>query len=202
MNLEQLVFYGFSAVLLFCSTMVVLLRNPVRCALFLVAAFIASACLWVLLEAEFLALVLVLVYVGAVMTLFLFVVMMLNVETASLREGFVRYMPIGALIVAMLIALMLLMVGPSHFGLSQIAAPKHLGASYSNIRELGSVLYTTYVYPFEIAGVILLVAIISAISLSFRGPQNRKKQRVSEQVKVRREDRVRLLKMVSETKEK
>jgi len=201
MNFEQLVFYGFATILLFSSAMVVLLRNPVRCALFLVAAFITSACLWVLLEAEFLALVLVLVYVGAVMTLFLFVVMMLDVKTVPLREGFVRYMPIGVLVVAMLIALMLLMIGPGHFGLSQIPAPKHVGADYSNIRELGSVLYTTYVYPFEIAGVILLVAIISAISLSFRGPQNRKKQRISDQVKVRKEDRLRIVKMVSEKQE-
>jgi len=200
MNFEALMFYGFSATLIFTSAMVVFLRNPVRCVLFLVFAFITTAGLWLLLEAEFLALILVLVYVGAVMTLFLFVIMMMNVETASLRQGFVRYLPFGLFVIAALLTLMVIAVGPQHFGLGHIPAPQHAAADYSNVRELGNVLYTDYVFPFEIAGVILLVAIISAITLTFRGPQQRKKQRVAEQIRVRSEDRLKIVKMPSEKK--
>jgi len=198
MEFQSLMFYAFSTALIFSSVMVVVLRNPIRCALFLVAAFIACSGLWLLLEAEFLALVLVLVYVGAVMTLFLFVVMMMNVETASLKEGFVRYLPIGAFIVALLVAAMVLVIGPQHFGLAKYAHPVSQAANYSNVKELGAVLYTDYVLSFELAGILLLVAIISAISLSFRGPQSRKKQKVVEQIQVRRQDRVRMVDMKSE----
>jgi len=191
---EQLLFYGFSAVLIATSTMVITLKNPVRCALFLVAAFITTAALWLLLEAEFLALVLVLVYVGAVMTLFLFVVMMMNVETESVKQGFVKYLPVVLLIVALLVSLMVLVIGPDRFGLAGVI-PSRQPPGYSNVVELGSVLYTDYALQFELAGVLLLVAIISAITLSFRGPQNRLKQQVAKQVKVRKEDRVKIVKM-------
>jgi len=122
----------------------------------------------------------------------------MNVETASLRQGFVRYLPFGLFVIAALLALMVISVGPQHFGLGHITPPQHAAADYSNVRELGSVLYTDYVFPFEIAGVILLVAIISAITLTFRGPQQRKKQRVVEQIRVRSEDRVKVVKMPSE----
>jgi len=194
MSFEQLLFYGFSVVLVATCLMVIILKNSVRCALFLVAAFITTAALWLLLEAEFLALILVLVYVGAVMTLFLFVVMMMNVEVESVKDGFVKYFPVVLLIVALLVSIMVLIIGPDRFGLASVIPSKH-AADYSNVKDLGSVLYTQYALQFEVAGVLLLVAIVSAITLSFRGPQNRLKQNVVNQVRVKKEDRVRIVKM-------
>jgi NADH-quinone oxidoreductase subunit J len=196
---ELELFYVFAAILVFAGAMVVTVRNPVHAALFLVLAFFTSAGVWLLLEAEFLAIALVLVYVGAVMVLFLFVVMMLDVNLARLREGFTRYLPVGAL-VAVLVALeLILVVGSSRlFGEGVYPGPSPSPAEYSNTAELGKVLYTTYMYPFEVAAVILLVAIIAAIALTLRRRRDVKPQRPEEQVRVRRADRVRLVSMPAE----
>ena len=191
--MEQLVFYFFALILVGAGAMVITVRNPVHAALFLVLAFFSSAGLWLLLEAEFLAITLVLVYVGAVMVLFLFVVMMLDINLAPLREGFMRYLPLGVVVALLMVIALAAAVGPRYFG-AATRPPPHL-ADYSNTRELGQVLYTDYIYPFEIAAMILLVAIVAAIVLTMRGPRQTKAQRPSEQVAVRREDRVRLVKM-------
>jgi NADH-quinone oxidoreductase subunit J len=193
--MEQILFYCFSAVLIFAATMVITVRNPVRAALFLVLAFFTSAGIWLLLEAEFLALTLVLVYVGAVMVLFLFVVMMLDINLSSLQEGFTRYLPLGILVAALITIEMLAVLGASHFGLDIVPAPAPQPEDYSNTKAIGLLLYTTYVYPFEIASVILTVAIVAAITLTLRDNKSRKAQVVSEQVKVRAQDRVRVVKM-------
>ena len=195
--MEQILFYCFSAVLIFAATMVITVRNPVRAALFLVLAFFTSAGIWLLLEAEFLALTLVLVYVGAVMVLFLFVVMMLDINLSSLQEGFTSYLPLGILVAALITVEMLAVLGASHFGLDIVPAPAPQPEDYSNTKAIGLLLYTTYVYPFEIASVILTVAIIAAITLTLRDTKSRKAQVVSEQVKVRAQDRVRVVKMDS-----
>ena len=198
MSIEQIVFYAFSALLVGSAAMVITVRNPVHAALFLVLAFFSSAALWLLLQAEFLAITLILVYVGAVMVLFLFVVMMLDVNIAILRQGFARYLPVGVLVALLLIGVMAMAVGADHFGLQKFAAPAQVGTDYSNTRTLGLLLYTDYVYPFEIAGVILLVAIVAAITLTLRRRPDTKHQRVEEQVSVSRESRVRLVKMKAE----
>jgi NADH-quinone oxidoreductase subunit J len=197
---EQLIFYIFSAILLFAGIRVITARNPVHCALYLVLAFFTSAAIWLLLEAEFLAIVLVLVYVGAVMVLFLFVIMMLDINLAPLREGFARYLPVGILVAFLIASQLALVVGAKHFGIDVVPAPQRHGAGYSNTEELGSVLYTVYVYPFELAAVILLVAIIAAIALTMRRRKGIKYQRPSSQVSVRQEDRVRIVKMPAEKK--
>jgi len=199
--MEQIIFYCFAAVLIFAATMVITVRNPVRAALFLVLAFFTSAGIWLLLEAEFLALTLVLVYVGAVMVLFLFVVMMLDINLSSLQEGFTRYLPLGILVSALITIEMLAVLGASHFGLDIVPAPAPQPDDYSNTKAIGLLLYTTYVYPFEIASVILTVAIVAAITLTLRENKNRKAQVVSEQIKVRPQDRVRIVKMASVKKE-
>ncbi len=196
---EQLVFYALSGILVFAGSMVVTVRNPIHAALFLVLSFFTTAGIWLLLDAEFLAMTLVLVYVGAVMVLFLFVIMMLDVNLVVLREGFSRYLPVGILIAVLLGLELSMVVGASQFGLDIVPAPAHHGAGYSNIEELGSVLYTVYVYPFEIASVLLLVAIVAAIALSLgEHRKNRKGQRPEEQVAVNRKDRVRLVQMAAE----
>ncbi len=178
--------------------MVITVRNPVRAVLFLVLTFFASAAIWILLEAEFLAIVLVLVYVGAVMVLFLFVVMMLDINLARIKEGFIHYLPLGIAVAIIMAAMMVLAVGPENFGLDKIAAPARHAADYSNTRELGDILYTVYVYPFEIAAVILLVAIVAAIALTLRRRPNVKSQRPEEQIAVKRKDRVRMVTMAAE----
>ena len=198
MGLEEIIFFLFAGILIVSTTMVVTLRNPVFWALALVLAFFTSAALWILLEAEFLALTLMLVYVGAVMVLFLFVVMMLDINLTVLREGFTKYLPFG-LVVAIVMAFQLaIIVGPEQFGLEKIASPAPHAEGYSNTKEIGSVLYTEYLYPFEIAAVILLVAIIAAIALTLRRRNTKKFMKPEEQVAVRREDRVRLVKMSAE----
>ena len=199
--MEQIIFYCFSALLLFSATMVITVRNPVRAALFLVLAFFTSAGIWLLLEAEFLALTLVLVYVGAVMVLFLFVVMMLDINLTSLQEGFTRYLPLGILVAALITIEMLAVLGAAHFGLDMVPAPAPQPEDYSNTRAIGLMLYTTYVYPFEIASVILTVAIVAAITLTLRENKSRKAQVVSDQIKVRAEDRLRIVKMDAVRKE-
>ena len=189
---EQCVFYLFSAVAIASGVMVVAAQNPVRSALFLVLTFVSSAVLWMLLEAEFLALLLIFVYVGAVMTLFLFVVMMLNLEPEKLRHGFVRFLPWGVLALAVMVGLMLLVLAPNHF---QGLTPVHHGAEYSNALAIGKVLYTQYAYPLELAGLLLLVAMIAAVSLSYRGPQQRKAQAIQSQLRRDPEEQLRLVSM-------
>ena len=198
MTFEKLVFYILAAILVFAATRVITVRNPVHAALHLVLAFFTCAGLWLLLEAEFLAITLVLVYVGAVMVLFLFVVMMLDINTAPLREGFIKYLPVGLTVAALMILEMYLVLRSKYFDAEQMPAPPRRDADYSNTRELGSVLYTDYVYAFEIASVILVVAIIAAIALTLRKRPETKMQNPAEQVKVRRADRVRLVKMKAE----
>lgn len=197
MLIEQIVFYVFAITAVGAGLLVITLRNPVSSALYLVLAFFASSVLWILLEAEFLALVLVFVYVGAVMTLFLFVVMMLNLNTQFLKGGFVKFLPIAGLIVAAMVAIMFFVIAPQHFAMTEVTPH---GADYSNIKDLGMVLYTEYAYPFEIAAVILLVAIIAAIGLCFVEKRKRKMQDVPRQIQVRRDEEVKLVKMPSERK--
>jgi NADH-quinone oxidoreductase subunit J len=201
MDFERIIFYIFAAILVFAAGRVITVRNPVHAVLHLVLAFFTCAGLWLLLEAEFLAIALVLVYVGAVMVLFLFVVMMLDINTSPLREGFVKYLPIGATVAVLIFAEMFLVVGSKHFGREVVAIPARHAADYSNVRELGSVLYTDYVYPFEIAAVILLVAIIAAIALTMRKRPETKYQDPAQQVLVKPADRVRLVRMKTEQKQ-
>jgi len=190
--IQHIIFFAAAIMLLVSGLMVIVSRNPVRGVLFLVLAFFACATLWMLMEAEFLSLVLIFVYVGAVMTLFLFVVMMLNIDVATLRSGTVRYLPFAVFVMVLLVAIMVLIIGPKHFYVNQFAPPLH-PADYSNVKSLGKVLYTDYVYPFEIAAVLLLVAIISAIALAFRGVGKRKSQNIAKQVAVRAKDRLRII---------
>lgn len=199
MTILQLVFYFFSALLILSAVMVIVAKNPVHGVLFLVGAFFASSVLWMTLQAEFLALALIFVYVGAVMTLFLFVVMMINIDLIPLREGFVRYLPFGILVMVLLLAIMVLVLGPKHFGAAFATLPIR-PADYSNVTALGNVLYTQYAYAFELAAVVLLVAIIAAISLAFRGRRNSKLQNIPQQIAVNPKDRVTLVKMPAERK--
>lgn len=191
----QIIFYSLAAILIFSAIMVVTVRNPVKAALFLVLAFFTSAAIWLTLEAEFLALTLVLVYVGAVMVLFLFVVMMLDIRFSTMQEQFTRYLPLGILISALITIEMIAVVGANQFGLDLVAMPQPKPEDYSNTAAIGMVLYTTYVYPFELASVILTVAIIAAIALTLRQGKRRQSQQVSEQIKVKAEQRVRLVTM-------
>ncbi|MHB1529023.1 MAG: NADH-quinone oxidoreductase subunit J [Acidiferrobacteraceae bacterium] len=200
MTFEQIVFYFFSGVLVLAAVAVVTVRNPVKAALALVLAFFSAAGLWILLEAEFLAIVLVLVYVGAVMVLFLFVVMMLDINIVELREGFGDYLPIGGIVAALMVVEMAIILGPRRFGLAKVPMPQPHGATFSNTRMLGDLLYTTYVYPFEIAAAVLLVAIIAAIALTMRRRPETKYQNPAEQVRVQRGDRLRIIRMPSEKK--
>jgi NADH-quinone oxidoreductase subunit J len=194
----NVLFYVFGAILVMTGLGVITARNPVHCALFLVAAFLNSAVIWLLLEAEFLAVTLIVVYVGAVMVLWLFVVMMLDIDLARLRQGFTRYAPIGALVALIVVAQIGLVVYVKKLGLTDAALPAAKPEGYSNTLELGQLLYTQYLYPFEIAAVILLVAIVAAITLTMRERPGQKVQDIARQVAVRAKDRVRVVKMDAE----
>lgn len=194
----HIIFYLFSAVAIASGTMVITSRHPVRSVLSLVVTFFAMGAVWMMLRAEFLSIILILVYVGAVMTLFLFVVMMINVDRASRQAGFVRYLLIGMALILLLVLLTLVALGSPTVSSFQMPAPVSEAADFSNVQYLGRLLFTDYVYPFEIAGALLLAAMIAAITLTHRGPVRRKVQQISEQVAVRPEDRVRLVKMASE----
>ncbi len=198
MTFLEFAFYVFSAILIFAALMVVTVRNPVRAALFLVLAFFSAACIWITLEAEFLAIVLVLVYVGAVMVLFLFVVMMLDINLVQMREGFGKYLPVGGLVALLLVAELILILNAKVFQPESMPRPAGQPADYSNTQELGEILYTQYAYPFEIAGVILLVAIVAAISLTLRRRPQTRYQKPARQISVRKEDRLRVVSMKSE----
>jgi NADH-quinone oxidoreductase subunit J len=190
-------FYAFAAVLMAAALGVITSRNPVHAALFLVLAFVQSAVLWLLIDAEFLALALVLVYVGAVMVLFLFVVMMLDVNVEELRKGFTRYLPAGIAVALIVVVEIGHVVWFKSQGLAFLTAPQSLPADHSNTKELGAVLYTEHVYAFEIASMILLLAIVAAITLTMRKRPGLKLQDIVKQVAVRSEDRVRIVKVES-----
>ncbi len=198
--LTKAVFYVFAVMLAMAAIRVVTVRNAVHAALYLVLTFFTAAALWLLLHAEFLAIVLVLVYVGAVMVLFLFVVMMLDVNVAPLREGFIRYLPLG-IVVATLVLIEFGLVLLTSITDRQVS-PASIAADYSNTEALGEILYTVYVYPFEIAAVILLVAIVAAIALTLRRRSGLKRLRAEQQVRVRASDRIRLISMPAESHEK
>ncbi len=200
MSFELIAFYLFAAVAALAALGVILLKNPVQAALSLVLAFFSAACLWLLLQAEFLGIVLILVYVGAVMVLFLFVVMMLDINITPKREGFARYFPIAAAVAAAMFVEMVSLIGVWHdretAALS--ATDPAAAAGLSNLRWIGQSLFTRYMLPFEIAAVILTVAIVVAVMLTLRRRTGTKHQDPSRQVLVRREDRVRLVKMKAE----
>ena len=201
MSITEILFYAFSGVLLVSAIGVITARNPVHAALFLVFSFFNSAILWMLLEAEFLAIVLVLVYVGAVMVLFLFVVMMLDINVTQMREGFTRYAPLGILIALIVVAEIGSVVWVKSLGSETVPVEVVANAAgYSNTQALGELLYTKYLYPFELAAVILLIAIVAAIVLTMRHRTGLKVQDVNAQVSVRAQDRVRIVKMESEKK--
>ena len=204
MRFIDLIFYIFSGLLIAAALGVVTSRNPVHSALSLVLSFVSCSALWLLLEAEFLAIVLVLVYVGAVMVLFLFVVMMLDINVEEMRKGFVRYLPIGVLVAVAFAGMMIWVVGspgPDILASENLQQAVRHDADYSNTKELGRILYTEYVLPFEVASVILLVAIIAAIALTMRRRGNTRYQSPAKQVQVKRNDRLRIIKMKSESKE-
>jgi NADH-quinone oxidoreductase subunit J len=199
MIVQELIFYAFSLVLVFAAVAVITVRNPIYAVLFLVLAFFSAAAIWLLLEAEFLAIILVVVYVGAVMVLFLFVVMMLDINLVPLKEGFTRYLPVAALVaVAMAVELLMVLWSRGRFGAEMFPVPQPNPADYSNTRELGELLYTNYLLPFEVAGVILLVAILAAVALTLRTRSGVKSQDPAAQVRTRRDESVRLVKMKSE----
>lgn len=196
---HAILFYAFSAVLIGAALGVILSRNPVHAVMFLVLAFFQSAVLWLLAEAEFLAIVLVLVYVGAVMVLFLFVVMMLDINVEKVQGGFTKYAPVGLLIAAVMVVelVQVIWVRGREVGMGFAATPE----GYSNTEALGAVLYTDHVYAFEIAAVILLLAIVAAITLTMRKRPGLKVQDIAKQVAVKAKDRVRIVKMPSEKKQ-
>ena len=190
MDFASLVFYFLSAILLLAGLRVITAKNPVHAALALVLAFFTAAGIWILLEAEFLAITLVLVYVGAVMVLFIFVVMMLDINIEELRQGFWDYLPLAGLVAALFAVEMVMVLGGERFGLS---APAPKPAGFSNTKELGRLLYTEYVYAFELAAVILLVAIVAAIALTLRRRPGTKRIDPGVQVKVSAEGHVRMV---------
>jgi len=193
---ETVVFYVFAAILLLAALRVITARNPVHAALYLVLGFFTAAAIWLLLRAEFLAITLVLVYVGAVMVLFLFVVMMLDINLERLREGFWKNLPLAVVVGGVMAFEMVAVLAQRYFGVP--TRTPLVPADYSNTKELGRVLYTQYVYAFEIAAVILLVAIISAIALTLRRRKDTKAQDPARQVATRRADSVRIVSMPSE----
>jgi len=200
MEFKTFVFYFLSVILVFASLRVVTLRNPVHAALHLVLAFFSASGIWILLQAEFLAIALILVYVGAVMVLFLFVVMMLDINLDRLREGFWSYLPLGAFIAFLVVAEMGLVLFSRFSGVSE-SRVHQAEAGYSNVMEVGRLLFTKYVYPFELASVILLVGIVAAAALTLRGKRKTKSVSPEQQVFVKAKDRVRVVKMPSESRD-
>lgn len=193
MEILNIIFYTFSLISILAASQVVLSRNPVKSVLSLVLCFFSTAVLWMLCESEFLSIVLILVYVGAVMVLFLFVVMMLDIKISFLKEGFVKYLPLGVSIgILFVLGIVYSITYNTIISCKTFAAYPE---GYNNVKTLGEVLFTEYLYPFEISGLILLVAMIAAISLTFRGTQTRKQQDVTEQIKVNASERVKLIDM-------
>ena len=196
MEFKTVLFYLFATVLVASALRVVTARNPVHAVLFLVLAFFNAAGIWMLLDAEFLAIALVMVYVGAVMVLFLFVVMMLDINIETLRRGFWNYLPLGGLVGTVLVVEMAAVLGGRYFNLESLPNAS-MPADYSNTKELGRLLYTDYAYPFELASVILLVAIIAAVVLTHRERKDTKAPKIGEQLATRRADRLRIVSMAS-----
>ena len=193
MDFAHLLFWAFGGVMVLSGLLVITVRNPVHAALFLVLAFFNAAGLWLLLYAEFLAITLILVYVGAVMVLFLFVVMMLDINLDKLREGFWRHLPVAALVGILMAAEMALLLWRGTREAPAITATP--GAGHSNTRELGSVIYTDYVFPFELAAIVLLIAIVAAIAITLRTRKETKYQDPRMQLSARRADRLKIVKM-------
>lgn len=190
--IHQIIFYGFTALLIASATMVITAKNPVRAILFLVVTFFSSAVLWMLMQAEFLALVLIFVYVGAVMTLFLFVVMMLRTEAVGSAFS-AKHLPIGILVFLIIVGTACFVFFPGHFVASD-TYPTHFGAQYNNVVVIGNLLFTQYLLPFEIAGALLLVGMISAIALAFHGKRpGTKSQNIAEQLNANKKDRLRVI---------
>jgi NADH-quinone oxidoreductase subunit J len=198
MNFLTITFYIFAGILIFSGLRVITARNPVHAALFLVLAFFTAAAIWLLLYAEFLAITLILVYVGAVMVLFLFVVMMLDINFDKLREGFWRYLPIAATVAIAMVVEMALLIKSKSFALANVVSPGAPKPDVSNSKELGRVLYTEYLLPFELAAVILVLAIVAAIALTLRTRKETKTQVVGDQVRVKASDRLKIVKMDAE----
>lgn len=198
MVFTDFIFYVLATILLFAALRVITTRNPVHAALHLVLAFFTAAGIWLLLQAEFLAIVLVLVYVGAVMVLFLFVVMMLDINIDKLREGFWSYLPLAGTIGALMAIEMAMILGNKYFiAAESVSRP----VTYSDTAALGKVMYTDYLLPFELAAVVLLVAIVAAIALTLREKRENKSMSPAEQVLVRKKDRLRVINMPSETQQ-
>jgi NADH-quinone oxidoreductase subunit J len=195
MNFETALFYFFATVTVLAALRVITAKNPLHAVLSLVMAFVSCAGIWLLLEAEFLAIALVLVYVGAVMVLFLFVVMMLDINIEQLRKGFWHWLPVGGLLAGLIVVQMAMVLGADEISAGKTAV-KH-AADYSNTKELGRLIYTDYVYPFEIAAVILLVAMVAAIALTLRKRRDSKRQNIEDQVRVRKQDRIRVVSVPS-----
>lgn len=200
MTFQLFIFFVLAAILLASASAVVTVRNPVYAALFLVLTFFTCSGIWILLEAEFLAITLVLVYVGAVMVLFLFVIMMLDVNVEPLKEGFANYLPVSLGVGAIMAVEMILILNRDFFGEANFPKPIGKAADYSNTKELGELIYTEYLFQFEVAAVILLVAIVAAIGLTMRKRPATKYQNPSAQVRVKKEDRLRIIKMPAEKK--
>ncbi len=195
MSFQLIVFYFFATVMVLAAARMITAKNPVHSALSLVLVFFTSSAIWLLLEAEFLAIALVLVYVGAVMVLFLFVVMMLDINISKMREGFVQFLPVALIVSAVMIVELVLVVLSKEFDVMRNAVPD---AQIGNTQALGEILYTDYLLPFEVASVILLVAIVAAIVLTLRQRPKTRYQNPAEQVKVKAKDRVRIVSLPSE----
>ena len=198
MDFKTALFYILSAILVVAALRVVTARNPVHAVLFLVLAFFNASGLWLLLQAEFLAIALIVVYVGAVMVLFLFVVMMLDINLERLRQGFWGNLWLGGPIAVLMVVEMVAVLSARSFGPEALPVPAAPAAGYSNTKALGTAIYTDYVYPFELASVILLVALIAAVVLNLRQRRDNKQLNPAEQIAVRRKDRVHIVSMPSE----
>jgi NADH-quinone oxidoreductase subunit J len=195
---QLICFYAFGIVAVIAALMVISVRNTVHGVLSLVLTFFSIACVWVLAQAEFLALALVVVYVGAVMVLFLFVVMMLDIKQEQMREGFIRYLPVGIVVAAVMLVEMLALIGVRAMSLQTMGPDPALAAGMPNIEWLGMALYTRFLLPFEIAALILTVGLVSAVVLTLRHKPGSKRQVPADQVRVKASDRVRIVKMDAE----
>ena len=197
MTFEQFIFYMLATIAVIAGLMMITVKNPVKAALWLVMAFVSTAGIWLMAEAEFLGLVLILIYVGAVMVLFMFVVMMLDINIAVLKEGFIEYLPLGAMAALAIFAIMYVILGPEHFGLEHYPVPDRKPADYSNTKALGVPLYTTHAYAFVLAAVLLLLGIVAAIALTLRRRPTTEVlyQDVAKQNSTLKEDRFRMVKM-------
>ena len=197
MIFHSIFFYFFSVIAIFSSLMVITSRSTINSVFFLILDFISVGCLFIMVGAEFLGMILLIVYVGAVAVLFLFVVMMLDIEVESFKEGFTKYLPLGVCVPVLLLVFLIYGTGPYDFGPEGVQRPNYLPDTYNTVVELAKVLFTQHLLAFELAGVILLVAMIASIVLCFRGAQKRKAQAPGEQVKVQKQDRLKILQVDS-----